>query len=289
MPYRWPVFFYQVLYKMLDLGYSTIDDAWGVSTKRRSKSRRYVPPVCDESRAARDGPVPEYWEEVPRGGSFLYTAMRLDAEETPIGLEPPEQMPSAGYLSVSEQAALRRAAPSDLSPRPGFAPVDDWAPQSYVQSNAASQTPRPQQHHREESRQGPSCRPAFRDPPLSATPLPSHPQATGHGKQSQLQLAPRYQLPHYHERPGMDNKYEMFLYIFSGVLLLFVLEQFLQIGVHIGTRSMHQSMAAATAAASAQQQSAATFSTLQGLQNMLAQHPAFGATHPAFGGLSTRV
>lgn len=35
-------------------------------------------------------------------------------------------------------------------------------------------------------------------------------------------------------RPPADDRYDMFLYVFSGVLLLFLLEQFLQIGIHIG-------------------------------------------------------
>ncbi|AUF82285.1 hypothetical protein TetV_193 [Tetraselmis virus 1] len=38
--------------------------------------------------------------------------------------------------------------------------------------------------------------------------------------------------------PRGDDKYDMFLYVFSGVLLLFLLEQFLQIGIHIGQRSV---------------------------------------------------
>ncbi len=37
--------------------------------------------------------------------------------------------------------------------------------------------------------------------------------------------------------PRGDERNEMFLYVFSGVLLLFLLEQFLQIGIHIGARA----------------------------------------------------
>lgn len=39
-------------------------------------------------------------------------------------------------------------------------------------------------------------------------------------------------------RPAADNRYDAFLYVFSGVLLLFLLEQFLQIGIHIGRASI---------------------------------------------------
>ena len=38
-------------------------------------------------------------------------------------------------------------------------------------------------------------------------------------------------------RPPSDDRYDTFLYVFSGVLLLFLLEQFLQIGIHIGRAS----------------------------------------------------
>jgi hypothetical protein len=47
---------------------------------------------------------------------------------------------------------------------------------------------------------------------------------------SALRLAPA---TYFEARNTVDNKYEMFLYIFSGVLLLLLLEQFLQIGIHM--------------------------------------------------------
>jgi hypothetical protein len=47
---------------------------------------------------------------------------------------------------------------------------------------------------------------------------------------SALRLAPA---TYFEARDTVDNKYEMFLYIFSGVLLLLLLEQFLQIGIHM--------------------------------------------------------
>lgn len=37
-------------------------------------------------------------------------------------------------------------------------------------------------------------------------------------------------------KPPADERYDTFLYVFSGVLLLFVLEQFLQLGIAIGAR-----------------------------------------------------
>jgi hypothetical protein len=38
------------------------------------------------------------------------------------------------------------------------------------------------------------------------------------------------------DETARDERYEMFLYMFSGVLLLFMLEQFLQIGILLGAR-----------------------------------------------------
>ena len=37
-------------------------------------------------------------------------------------------------------------------------------------------------------------------------------------------------------KPPSDDRYDTFLYVFSGVLLLFLLEQFVQIGIQIGAR-----------------------------------------------------
>jgi hypothetical protein len=37
--------------------------------------------------------------------------------------------------------------------------------------------------------------------------------------------------------PPSDNRYDTFLFVFSGILLLFVMEQFLQLGIAIGARS----------------------------------------------------
>lgn len=40
-------------------------------------------------------------------------------------------------------------------------------------------------------------------------------------------------------RPARPHEnHDLFMYVFSGVLLLFVLEQFIQVGLHIGVRSM---------------------------------------------------
>lgn len=39
-------------------------------------------------------------------------------------------------------------------------------------------------------------------------------------------------------RTSKDDMHEIFLYVFSGVLLLFILEQFIQIGVYLGSNSM---------------------------------------------------
>lgn len=54
---------------------------------------------------------------------------------------------------------------------------------------------------------------------------------------------PPQQIIHHIEAPKpppTDQRYDAFLYVFSGVLLLFLLEQFMQIGIHIGTRQMAQ-------------------------------------------------
>lgn len=37
--------------------------------------------------------------------------------------------------------------------------------------------------------------------------------------------------------PRPHENHDLFMFVFSGVLLLFVLEQFIQVGLHIGTRS----------------------------------------------------
>lgn len=38
--------------------------------------------------------------------------------------------------------------------------------------------------------------------------------------------------------PRDNENHDLFMYVFSGVLLLFVLEQFIQVGLHIGVRNM---------------------------------------------------
>nr|WRJ69760.1 hypothetical protein TetV2_00311 [Oceanusvirus sp.] len=48
---------------------------------------------------------------------------------------------------------------------------------------------------------------------------------------------PPQRIVQYVSAPRGDDRNDMFLYVFSGVLLLFLLEQFLQIGIHIGARA----------------------------------------------------
>jgi hypothetical protein len=48
---------------------------------------------------------------------------------------------------------------------------------------------------------------------------------------------PPQRIVQYVPSPRGDDRNDMFLYVFSGVLLLFLLEQFLQIGIHIGARA----------------------------------------------------
>lgn len=58
------------------------------------------------------------------------------------------------------------------------------------------------------------------------------------------QAMPRDPVMHYKARvaPGPSARphenHDLFMYVFSGVLLLFVLEQFIQVGLHIGVRGV---------------------------------------------------
>lgn len=64
-----------------------------------------------------------------------------------------------------------------------------------------------------------------------------------HNETSTLKCPPPIQCPpqqiiRYAEppKPPSDDRYDTFLYVFSGVLLLFLLEQFIQIGIQIGIK-----------------------------------------------------
>ena len=71
---------------------------------------------------------------------------------------------------------------------------------------------------------------------------PPEPRPAAHKKErperAERAECPPTQIIRYAEPPRtpVDDRYDTFLYVFSGVLLLFLLEQFLQIGIHIGAQ-----------------------------------------------------
>jgi hypothetical protein len=74
----------------------------------------------------------------------------------------------------------------------------------------------------------------YRREPIPDLPVPSCPECPP--QCPPCPACPPQEIVRYVDppRPPANDNYDTFLFVFSGVLLLFVLEQFLQIGIHIG-------------------------------------------------------
>lgn len=171
------------------IGYSTLEDAWGVkpATKRSRRAKKKLA-ISQQAPAGPGGPPPP---DMVDPICDLYDAKFRRKRRTR----------GAGYDPWDSRASVHHP----------FSMISDASENMVVENEFGEQEDETE---------------AFDAPPVVdyTEPLKTSVDKTA----KPVRREPRRQ----HEN------HDLFMYVFSGVLLLFVLEQFVQVGLHIGVRNV---------------------------------------------------